>query len=709
MPPSTPMTSGHGYRAGWSRPLRALTAVLIGATMAQGTYACAAQVGRFSPLSKVTATTNSAIGNAGYLMNIEKGIFKVSSLTPQFSTIPDGNNYGTPIYAGGISLRGPSGHWLYENPGTGYTYTVSQSQNGFNLGTVTMNLSEPSWAGSLVAKVAAGYPQTWYTYTRTSGTGAIHGGLVGYDWAGRVAPTSLSAGTAASQTAYTRSGTLTLTPGGAPYYLAYQDTAGGGFSGCLRFDVAPTTITIDNISVQWDYATSVSTTNVQYMTVAPTLSMASAVWISGLFPTAPTALTETFGNDGSGNPQVTVSATGMSNLMLPAGTGTPNGSISTVEGTLGIKTGASSYSYTLPTPPQMATLNQTFPALNATDQGSVDTWINEVIANQASSGTYNMSGGRGFYDGVTCSSLALVYPNLSTTMKASVKASVKKCLDYLWTNLPTCTNWPAYKVAPEQAPFVQGAIDYPEIMGFILQATALYCKNIDSTYLATRWSAINTQFNQYKDFTDWSGAQYANPGPDFYQIIPEGSIGGYLGWHALYHLATMNGQTTLANEARARAAMAYAAFGSLYAWKTAYGSGIVNGNHNGPLEIFITSIWAYQQYAWFTFLPGFALPDPDTYHVWSGLENMPGTGGKNWMQYTQPTGSGGFGSSQRAYDGANMSAYSRVGKYFYFSSYREDLRTRSVRYSNPDGTPAADNSSILMIPAEYWTQLASPH
>lgn len=351
----------------------------------------------------------------------------------------------------------------------------------------------------------------------------------------------------------------------------------------------------------------------------------------------------------------------------------------------------------------MTTLNQTFPALNSADQASVDAWINAVIANQAASGTFTMSSGRGFYDGVICSALALVYPNLSATMKTSVKASVKKCLDYLWTSMPTCGNWPSYKVAPEQAFFVQTATDYPEIMGFMLQATALYCKNIDSTYLATRWTAITTQFNQFKDFTDWSGAQYANPGPDFYQIIPEGSIGGYLGWHALYHLATMNGDTARAAEARARAAMAYQAFSSLYAWNSAYGSGIVNGNHNGPLEIFTTSIWAYQQYSWFAFLPGFALPDPDTYHVWSGLENLLGTGGKNWMQYTLPTSSGGWGSTQRAYDGANMSAYSRVGKYFYFSSYREDLRTRAVQYD------AADNSPILMIPAEYWVQIASPH
>jgi len=663
----------------------------------------AAQVGRLSPLSKLTASTGVTIGNAGYSMDIQKGLFKTSVLTPQLTAVTGGNNYGSPVYAGAISMRGGSGNWLYDNPGAGYTYTVSPTQTGFYLGQAVMNITEPSWAGSLTAKIAAGYPNEWYTYARSSGTAAIHGGLVGYDWAGRTAPTSWAAGTAASQTSYTRSGTLTITPSGAPYYLVYQDTGGGGFSGCLRFDVAPASITIDNVSVQWDYASTVTTANVQYLPVAPSLTAASIIWVSGLFPTAPTALSQTFGSNASGNPQVTIAATGLSNLMLPTAAGAPNGSITTVEGALGIKTGVSSYAVALPVPPQLTSLNQTFPALNSTDQASVDTWVNGVIANQATSGSFTMSSGRGFYDGVICSSLALVYPNLSTTLKASVKTSVKKCLDYLWTNMPTCVNWPAYKVAPEQAFFVQTATDYPEIMGFMLEATALYCKNIDSTYLATRWTAITTQFNQFKDFTDWSGAQYANPGPDFYQIIPEGSIGGYIGWHALYHLATLNGDTTRAAEARARAAMAYQAFSSLYAWNTAYSSGIVNGNHNGPLEIFTTSIWAYQQYAWFTFLPGFALPDPDTYHVWSGLENLPGTGGKNWMQYTLATGSGGVGSTQRAYDGANASAYSRVGKYFYFSSYRDDLRTRSVLYD------AADNSPILMIPAEYWLQIASPH
>ena len=301
---------------------------------------CAAQIGRLSPLSKLTASAGVTIGNAGYSLDIQKGLFKTSVLTPQLAAITGGSNYGNPIYAGAVSMRGASGYWLYDNPGTGYTYSVSQGQTGFYLGQAVMSITEPSWAGSLTAKLAAGYPNEWYTYTRTSGAGAIHGGLMGYDWAGRTAPTALTAGTAASQTSYTRSGTLTITPSGAPYYLVYQDSGGGGFSGCLRFDVAPASITVDNVSVQWDYASPVSTANMEYLPVAPSLTTASIIWISGLFPAAPTALSQSFASDASGNPQVTISAAGSSNMMLPAAAGAPNGSVSTVEGTLGIKTGA---------------------------------------------------------------------------------------------------------------------------------------------------------------------------------------------------------------------------------------------------------------------------------------------------------------------------------------------------------------------------------
>lgn len=664
----------------------------------------AAQIGRFSPLSQITSSTSSVtVGNAGYSMDIQKGVFKVNVLTSALTGITGGNDYGAPVYAGAVSMQGASGYWLYDNPGTGYTYSISETQTGFWLGKVVMSVVEPSWAGSLSANMAAGYPSTWYTYQRTSGTGAIRGGLMGYDWAGRIAPLSWSVGTDSSLTAYTRTTGTTLslpvTTSTGILDAVYTDSA--GFTGCLRFNPAPTTLQVTDAGVTWSYGTSTATANLQYLPIAPALPAANMAWIASNFASPLTALSQTFGKDASGNPQVTIAATGNSALLLPAGAGTPNGSVSTVEGTLGIYTGGSSYTATLPAPPQIEALSQTFPALTSTDQTAVNTWVSAVVANQSASGTFAMSAGRGFYDGEICSALALVYPSLPSTLQTSVKASVKKCLDYLWTNMQTCTNWPSYQVAPEQTFFVQTATDYPEIMGFILQATALYCTNIDSTYLATRWTAITTQFSQLRDFDDWSGHQYAHPGPDFYQIIPEGSIGGYLGWHALYHLAQMDGDTTRATEARARAAFAYQAIGQLYPWQSAYGTGVVNGNHNGPLEIFNTSIWADQQYAWFTFLPGFALPSADTYNVWSGLESMPGLS-IPWTLYTASTGSGGAGSTQRSYDGANACAFSRAGNYSYFSSYRDALRTRSVTYD------AADNSPILMIPAEYWMQQTNP-
>jgi hypothetical protein len=648
---------------------------------AQGeqTAPATAQPGRLAALRSIGKRDSVTVGNSGYSLDIQK-VFKVHALVPRLES----EVYGQRVYAGAFSLRTPGGYWLHELPSE--QYGISGGQESAWLGRVTQSATLPSWSATLTAKVAVGYPEIWFEYRRTHGDGAMTGGLMGYDWAGRAAPLRWSVGDGAGWKSVARSAgdrvTFSLGAGGQPLNVVYRDAA--GITGCLRFDPAPASLRADDTGLYWDYPASTDHADVEYLPVSAAMTETALAAIADRYKDAPADLAQTFGTDASGQSWIDLSASG-SPLAIPASLVTPGQqTVDTVEGKLGVSD-ASDVKEMLPAPPRIEDLAPAFHRLPAREQGRVDAWIKGVLAHQQADGSFDFSQKRGFYDGMTCCALAEVYPQLSPSLQGKVKSAVRRGLDHLWGGLRTCEAWPAYRVAPEQPFFIQTGVDYPEIMGFTLQATALYCRLIDRSYLAVRWPLIARQFDQLRVFTDWTGGALANPGPEFYQIIPEGSLGGYIGWQALYHLSKMEGDAGRAGEARARAAYAWKTLGTLYAWRPEFGRGIVNGINNGALEVKISSPWNYFQYAWFTFLPACSLPHEDTFHVWRSLDALP------WWQWTD-----GLKSRQRANDGANIAALLRAGYGGQVTAHREALSSRPVWWDTFDFTP------VLMIPAEYW-------
>ena len=638
--------------------------------------------GRLSPLRWIGKRDTVTIGNAGYSLDIQR-VYKVSALVPQLKS----ETYGQPVYAGAINMKTPTGQWITDIPAS--EYAISAHQNGPWLGTVVQHAVLPTWHGALTAELAVGYPSLWFEMQRTLGSGPLSASLMGYDWAKRTAPQQWSIGDGLQQTPYVRAAgrslTVSITNTSQAVYVVYHDDA--GFSGCLRFSPAPTTFRIDDTGLYWDYDEAASKADVEYLTASGTTTVSSLISFAARFPLAPESLHQTFSTDAAGKPSVTLAATG-SSLILPASLASSGVSaIDTVEGALALSS-SSKIKIPLPIPPQIDALTLPTTKLDPDAQKRVDDWVKMVISHQMPSGAFDFSSSRGFYDAMTCCSLAEVCRQLPANLQPQVQQTVKRGLDHLWNDSKECGVWPGYKVAPEQPFFIQTGVDYPEIMGFTLQATAIYCADVDPSYLDTRWPQITQQFDQLRTFTDWSGGAYANPGPDFYQVIPEGSIGGYLGWQALYHLAQMHHSAALAGEARARTAFAWHAFLNLYRWKPEFGNGVVNGINDGHMEVRDSSPWDQFQYTWFAFLPAFVLPHADTMHLWTRLAEMP------WWEWT-----GSLKSKQRANDGGNVSALLRSGYVSDVLAHKDDVSTRPVWFDTFDFTP------VELIPAEYWLQI----
>jgi hypothetical protein len=534
--------------------------------------------------------------------------------------------------------------------------------------------------------IAAGYPSVWFDLSRKQGDSPLSAALMGFDWANRHAPTTWFVGDETKQAPEVRhageSINLPILVGARVLYAAYADDA--GITGCLRFAPAPSSLRVDDSGIYWDYPSAVAEARVEYLPIASKMAPSTIIALAARLANRPTDLKQEFGCDGQGHPWVELSASNSGVMLPPALAGSQDAKVPTVEGQLGA-TSTSKVTVAMSSPPHIDSLSLSVTPLGPADRKQVNAWVSSAISHQLPTGSFDFSQSRGFYDGMTCCTLAEVYPYLTADLRPRVKAALLKGLGHLWDDQQTCTAWPAFKVAPEQSFFIQTGVDYPEIMGFILQATALYTANVDPAYVSTRWPQIERQFSQLRVDTDWTGLAFANPGPEFYQIIPEGSIGGYLGWHALYHLAKMNHAHALAGEARARAAYAWASFLSLYRWRPEFGEAVVNGINQGQLEVKGASPWTYFQYTWFTFLPAFSLPHDDTMHIWHMLDRMP------WWEWT-----GTLKSRQRANDAANVTALFRAGYASDALAHRDIISGRPVWWDAFDFTP------VLLIPAEFW-------
>jgi hypothetical protein len=287
-------------------------------------------------------------------------------------------------------------------------------------------------------------------------------------------------------------------------------------------------------------------------------------------------------------------------------------------------------------------------------------------------GGFTSSGGRTFYDGLTCSGLMSARPYLTPENRKRVDEAVGRTLDLWWEGLRQDGETGIWNF-PEPVPG-KPIIDYPEISATILWPTVQYAAAVKPEYARSLVPKLARLAPSMARAYDWNGAAYAYPGIEFTHIITESVTGGFVAWCAMNRLATMADEPKLAAEYAARAALAKESM-KLLRWRKEYpAGGIVSEIFNGRIKTKITDAWCYTMYTWFTYVPAFELPREDIYNVWSTLDR------ERWWLYSDK-------SKQRCYDFAHAMAIART---FGVPAALEKLpiyEDRPFTYEHFDGTP----------------------
>lgn len=334
----------------------------------------------------------------------------------------------------------------------------------------------------------------------------------------------------------------------------------------------------------------------------------------------------------------------------------------------------------LPTPPNLHTLTQNFPPLPREWKELVERHLKDILAQQREDGTFTFSRGRPFYDGLTASALIQLYPILFSPLKEQVASAVKKCLDHWWGKLQRDEKTGIYWF-PEPPPSLP-QVDYPEITSTLLYPTSAYAKLVDKGYINSILDKAKLLLETLPSAYDWTGSAFAFPGPDYFHIIVESTVGGYLAYASLYHIFDMVGRRDITPELEARSAFAFQAM-ALYRHKPAYGSdNIVSEIRWDNLKTKIEVPWDYTMFTWFSFIPLWWLPKEDVYNLWHILDK------EEWWRYYER-------SPQRTYDYADLIAIHRFKK--------EDWR-RYLDYfaDKPFAYDFFDNTPIFAVIAYPW-------
>lgn len=325
----------------------------------------------------------------------------------------------------------------------------------------------------------------------------------------------------------------------------------------------------------------------------------------------------------------------------------------------------------LPIPPNLYTLTKDFAPLPKEWRELVEKYLREILAHQGEDGTFSFSRGRPFYDGLTASALVQLYPLLSSPLKKEVAEAVKRCLDHWWGKFEKDEKMGIYWF-PEPPPSLP-QVDYPEITSTLLYPTSAYGRLVDVKYIDKILDKAKLLLDSLKPAYDWTGSAFAFPGPDYFHIIVEATVGGYLTYASLYHIYEMAGKRDITPELEARAAFAFQAM-SLYRHKPEYGSeGIVSEIRWDSLKTKIEIPWDYTMYTWFSFIPLWWLPKDDVYNLWNVLEN------ERWWRYYEK-------SAQRAYDYAHLIAIHRFKKEDW-QKYLKEFADKPFAYDYFDSTP----------------------
>jgi len=297
-------------------------------------------------------------------------------------------------------------------------------------------------------------------------------------------------------------------------------------------------------------------------------------------------------------------------------------------------------------PPRLECLVEPFPALPPPEQEAVAADVRAILGQQQEDGQFRFSLGRPFYDGQVAGVLVQLAPLLEEPLRAQVQAAVRRTLDYWWGRLRYDQRTGVWHLPePSLGPAV---VDYPEISSTLLYPTAAYARLVDPGYARQVWPQARKLAGTVGKAYDLTGSAWAHAGPEYVHILTESTVGGYLAYASLYHLASLAGETQAAQAYRARAAWAYAAM-ELYRWQPEYGrGGILSQVFGHGMYVEPVLAWDYTMFTWFSWCPLWSLPRDDRYHVWEVLRQQ------RWWEYYH-------GSRQLAYDFSHFMALVRFG------------------------------------------------
>ncbi len=641
--------------------------------------------GRFSTL-RDAATKPTMTANGAYTLDTER-VLKVQAQVPKRA----GQVYGQRVYAGSMSLYTPANHFQMDLPDAARVTRVEWP--GQWSARVTQTVTEGEWTGEMSVDMAADDPALGFTLRRIKGGGALSAGLIGWGWLKAIAPTDWLAD---DQDLTRKAGAaMQINPkNAAAMGLLFQGE--GGYMGALRFTPSPVAMSVNDDGLTWSYRPNVQEARVTYVIFPATPALSDIDILVDRLTDGPHPLRQSFGCEGgaAGKPWVEMEAEGAEGMVLPASLAdfVKGKSVPLAEGTAKFVDGKQ-VRIGLDEPPLLEKITPEFKAVPDANRKKIEAWAREIIAHQLPNGAFSFGLERGFYDGLTCAALADVMGVVGPDVKAEIDKAIEKGLGHLWGDQPESKAWPGVKEAPEQAGYFGLCVDYPEIEACVLQATAIYAAQGHKEYAVKRWAQIQKQFEQLRWFYDVTGIALAAPGPAYWHVIAESAVGGYLGWQAMYHLALMADQPAFAEEAKARASLAYKAWQTMFRWREEFGEpkGVVNGINMQQVECWTEPAWAYAQTTWFTVMPGFALPKDDSFGIWRSLRTQP------WWEWT-----GKLKSTQRAYDACNAVALMRAGYGDEVKAHWAEVSARPFHWDDFDQAPA------MSMAAEAWLSGAPP-
>ena len=319
-------------------------------------------------------------------------------------------------------------------------------------------------------------------------------------------------------------------------------------------------------------------------------------------------------------------------------------------------------------PPNLEHLVADFPPLPPDEKAAVEADVKAILDHQSPDGTFTFSLGRPFYDGQTAGVLVQLAPLLDEPLRGRTIAAVRKTLDYWWGRLMTDSRT-GVVVFPEPV-MPSAVVDYPEIAAAILYPTAAYAQLVDRDYARQIWPKAAALAATLPRAYDITGSAWAHAGPEYVHILTESTVGGYLAYASLYHLARLAGQNA-AGQFRERACWAFAAM-DLYHWREEYGrGGILSQIFGDGLFVEPALAWDYTMFTWFSWCPLWSLPRDDRYHVWEVLRQQ------RWWLYFRD-------SHQLAYDFSHFMALVRFGDPAEGLAHWDEILAHEATFDNFD-------------------------